>query len=126
MGYKELKLDSVVTNTECEVLKSLSIKVIYADNTAKKSQFSQGDNIAVKVVKDSKLLTYVGDVSKINAEVGQEYFMLDMSKTHQSYNEKIFPSQLRDITNLTSPSFDVEYNADGSVVIPIIDPIVNP
>jgi len=96
MAYKELKLDSIVTSTECNVLKSLSIKVTYADRTAKSTQFSQGDNIAIKIVKDGKLLTFTGDVSKINVESGQEYFMLDMSTTHQSYNEKIFPSQIRD------------------------------
>lgn len=116
MGFKELKLDSIVTTTECNVLKSLFIKVVYADKTAKSSQFAQGDNIAVKIIKDGHLLMLDGDVAKINAEVGQEYFILDLSRTHKSYNEKIFPSQIRDISNLTAPTFDINYNSDGEVV----------
>jgi len=117
MSFKELDNSSIVTDVETEVNKSLKIIITYADKTSKQSQFNIGDTIAVKFIENERLSTIVGTVTKINAESDDVYFVTDTSVTSQAYTKKIYPSQVRDISNVTSPTFDVNYDASGNVIV---------
>lgn len=127
MAMKDLKLDSIVVNNNYEVLTSIKVNLTYADYTKRQSQFSTGDIISVKFVRDKHLVSQTGKVTKIkivSSTISETYFCMDISAQYQTYVEKIYISELRDISNITNPSYDINFDKDGNIVP--TEPIILP
>ena len=120
MGNKKLDAGSIAVAIDSEMIRSAVITIFYADNTKKKTKIALGDGVSLRALKDNHLIKVMGNITKIyESEDGSkaEQIKVDYSIKNQTQTVVIPITNIKDISNVSCPDYDVYYDKLGNIVI---------